>query len=455
MTASPDGPGHPYLGLVSVAVLVALNGFFVAAEFSLVGARRTRLEEMAQAGDARAGLALRAANNLGRYISATQLGITLASLGLGWVGEPALSHIVEGLFAKLPQPLDAIATHGVAVGLAFTMITMLHIVLGELVPKGLALVHPEEVSRWTTPPLVAYAWVMTWPVAVLSAISARVLGLFDIDPPGETERVHSPEEIRMLVEHGKEGGSLHAHDARLLEGVFEFGEKTAEEVMTPRTQIVALEVDEPLEAAADRIVEAQISRYPVFRETLDDIVGVVHAKDVFTATRRALPGSLASIMRPPLFVPATNQIEDVLAAMKRHKAHLAVVLDEHGGTSGIVTMEDLLEEIVGPIPDEHDVPERIQRTPGNDVVVDGALAIADFNARHDVELDDRSYNTVGGYVFGALGRLPRPGDRVTVHAHVLEVLEMEGRRIKALVLHPPGDAGAAAAVAGAAAPARP
>jgi CBS domain containing-hemolysin-like protein len=445
MDAFPDAAGHPYAGVALVAVLVALNGFFVASEFSLVGARRTRLEELAQAGDTRAALALKATARIGRYISATQLGITLTSLGLGWVGEPALAHIVGSAFDRLPSAFRALATHGVAVVIAFALITIFHIVLGELVPKALALVHPEEVACWLVPPLMAYAFVMTWPVSLLSAMSNKLLRLAHIDPPGETERVHSPEEIRMLVEQSSETGTLHAHDARLLEGVFEFSEKSAEEVMTPRTQIVALEADLSLSAAADIVAEAQISRYPVYRETLDDIVGVVHAKDLFTVLRKGAATTLTSIMRPPLFVPATNEVEDVLAAMKRQKAHLAVVLDEHGGTSGIVTMEDLLEEIVGPIPDEHDVPEQPERVVGGDTIVDGAMVIADFNSTHELKLDDRHYNTVGGFVFGALGRLPRRGDRVAVPGCAFEVLEMEGRRVKTVVLHPEGTTGAGAA----------
>jgi CBS domain containing-hemolysin-like protein len=424
------------VGLGAVVVLVLANAFFVAAEFALVGARKTRLDELARAGDGKARLARRAVQSLDRYISATQLGITLASLGLGWIGEPALAHVIEGGFAWLPDPASAIATHAVASVIAFIIITVLHIILGELVPKALALLYPEEISGWVAAPLIGFAWVMAFPIAILNGTANRLLRLMKINPPGETERLHSPEEIRMLVEQSTEGGSLLQQDARLLEGVFEFSEKTAQEVMTPRTQMVALEADLAVERAADVVAEAGRSRYPVFTDSLDEIVGVVHAKDILAAMRSKNSRRVREIMRPPLFVPGTREVEDVLADMKRLKTHLAVVLDEYGGTAGLVTMEDLLEEIVGPIYDEYD-PQEARARPAGARQLDGAMPITDFNSEYGEHLDDTDYTTIGGYVFGQLGRLPRPGDRVPAGSHTLEVVEMEGRRVKSLRLHGP------------------
>jgi CBS domain containing-hemolysin-like protein len=421
-------------GLISVVVLVLCNAFFVAAEFALVSARRTRLDEMASAGDRKARLARRAVQSLGRSISATQLGITLASLGLGWIGEPALAGLVGNAFTWLPKPLSAIATHGVASAIAFILITILHITLGELVPKAVALVHPEELSRWVAGPLIAFGWLMAWPIALLNGAATRLLRWAGIAPPGEHERLHSPEEIRMLVEQSTEGGSLLKEDARLIEGVFEFSEKTAQEVMTPRTQMIALEAGLSIQEAADQVAQARRSRYPVYTESLDEIVGVVHAKDILTALRARPHETLQAIMRPPLFVPGTREVEDVLADMKRLKTHLAVVLDEYGGTAGLVTMEDLLEEIVGPIFDEYDPQDRPAAGDGA-ARLDGAMPITEFNARFDAALDDADYTTLGGYVFGQLGRLPRAGDRVTVVPYTFEVIEMDGRRVKSLRLH--------------------
>ncbi|MFL5496847.1 MAG: hemolysin family protein [Gemmatimonadales bacterium] len=427
-------------GIASVFVLVLANAFFVATEFALVSARRTRLDEMIRNGDRKATLARRAIQSLSRYISATQLGITLTSLGLGWIGEPALARALANLFTWLPQAMEKVATHSVAVIIAFTLITSLHIILGELVPKAFALVHPEVVSTWTVPPLMIFAWVMAGPIAVLRSTSNRLLKIFDINPPGEEERLHSPEEIRMLVEQSEVGGSLLQQDARLLEGVFEFSEKTAQEVMTPRTQIVALDAGLTVESAADEVAVARRSRYPVYTESLDEIVGVVHAKDILTAMRRQPGQTVRDIMRPPLFVPGTREVEDVLADMKRLKTHLAVVLDEYGGTAGLVTMEDLLEEIVGPIYDEYDPQDKASPRDGA-TRLDGSMPISEFNAEHDASLDDTDYTTIGGYVFGQLGRLPRPGDRVAAGQHVFEVVEMDGRRVKTLRLHQAEPAG--------------
>ena len=417
-------------------MLVLANAFFVSAEFALVGSRRTRLDEMARAGNAKARLARRAVQHLDRYISATQLGITLASLGLGWIGEPALAGLIEGAFSWLPGAMATIATHGVASVIAFIIITVLHIILGELVPKAVALLYPEAVSTWVTAPLMGFAWVMAGPIAVLNGAANRLLRVLSIDPPGETERLHSPEEIRMLVEQSTEGGSLLQEDARLLEGVFEFSEKTAQEVMTPRTQIAALNADLTIEGAADQVAVYGRSRYPVHTESLDEIIGVVHAKDILAALR-AKPGqTIRVILRPPLFVPGTREVEDVLADMKRLKTHLAIVLDEYGGTAGLVTMEDLLEEIVGPIYDEYDPQDRAGPLEGAPRL-DGSLPISEFNTQFGAALDDTDYTTIGGYIFGQLGRLPRPGDRVTVGPFTFEVIEMEGRRVKAVRLHAP------------------
>src|ERR671915_2128884 len=386
----PSGPPSVLLGLTAVVVLVLANAFFVAAEFALVGARKTRLDEMARAGDRKARLARTAVQSLDRYISATQLGITLASLGLGWIGEPALAGLMESGFRWLPGALAVIATHAVASAIAFIIITILHIILGELVPKAVALLYPEQVSRWVTAPLMGFAWIMAGPIAVLNGTANRLLRLLKIDPPGETERLHSPEEIRMLVEQSTEGGSLLKQDARLLEGVFEFSEKTAQEVMTPRTQMIALDADLTVEAAADQVAIHGRSRYPAYTESLDDIIGVVHAKDILAALRSRPGQTIRVIMRPPLFVPGTREVEDVLADMKRLKTHLAIVLDEYGGTAGVGAMEDLLEEIVGAIFDENH-PQEVRSRSAGAPLLDGAMPISDFNSEYGEKLDDTDY----------------------------------------------------------------
>ncbi len=420
-----------WLRLAAVAILVAANAFFVAAEFSLVAARRTRIEAMVRRGDRRAQAAHHAIQHLDKYISGTQLGITLASLGLGWIGEPALAGLIEGAFSVLPAPLDRIATHTVAATTAFVIITFLHIVFGELAPKALALLHPEQTSRWVARPLILFTTATNPFIWLLNGTANGILRLLRARAPTERERVHSPEEIMMLVEQSRKTGRLQAQDARMIEGVFEFSEKNAIDVMTPRTQMVALPVSLDLAEAADRVAAAGRSRYPVYRESLDDIVGIVHAKEVLRALRSDPSKPLEAIIRPPLFVPGTREVEDVLADMKRQKVHLAIVLDEYGGTAGLVTMEDLLEEIVGQIFDEYDRPDTAPAGPATVTapVMPGSTEVADVNRNYGLNLDDSDYTTIGGVVFGQLGRLPRVGDRVELAGATFEVIEMEGRRV--------------------------
>ncbi len=422
-----------WLRLAAVVLLVLANAFFVAAEFALVASRRTRIEAMIRRGDAKAKLALRAILHLDKYISATQLGITLSSLGLGWVGEATLAESLAGFFAALPAPLSTVITHGVSTTIAFATITFLHIVLGELAPKALALLYPEGTSRWVAGPLIAFTIATNPFIWVLNGTANLTLRAMGLRRPTEHESVHSPEEIRMLVEQSHRAGRLGRGDARLLAGVFEFSEKNARAVMTPRTDMVALPVEASLAEAADRVAAAGRSRYPVFRGSLDEIVGIVHAKDVLAALRRTGgDAGLAALMRPVHFVPGSREVEDVLADMKLRKAHMVIVLDEFGGTAGLVTMEDLLEEIVGQIEDEYDRPRAAPAAPigsGAPAVFPGGTDLSDVGEKTGVPLVSEDYTTLGGYLFGALGRLPKVGDRVEVKGGAFEVTLMDGRRI--------------------------
>ena len=424
----PFSIGSIGLRLLAVAVLVAANACFVAAEFALVASRRTRLEALRRAGDPRAAVVLKAVQSLTRYISGTQLGITLTSLALGWIGEPAIAASLESLLGGLPVALALAAAHTIAVVVAFALITFLHVVLGELVPKAIALLYPETLSRWLVPPLVLFTTATNPFIWLLNTSATGLLRLFKLRPVTERERVHSPEEILMLVEQSRKTGKLGAQDARMIEGVFEFSEKNARDVMTPRTQMVALPANLPLEQAADRVAQAGRSRYPVYGESLDDIVGTVHAKDILRALRAGGQGGIQSVLRAPLFVPGSREVEDVLADMKRQKVHLAIVLDEYGGTAGLVTMEDLLEEIVGQIYDEYDRPAESPAA-GAAPVLDGATEVKDVNDSYGLQLPAGDYTTIGGLVFGTLGRLPKAGDRVAVSGATFEVVEMLGRRV--------------------------
>ncbi|HVQ47205.1 MAG TPA: hemolysin family protein [Gemmatimonadales bacterium] len=437
-------PGSIGLRLLAVVVLVVANAFFVAAEFALVSARRTRIEAMVRQGDRKAKAVQAAQQDLYRQLSAAQLGITVASILLGFVAEDTVAFFLRDWFASLPTWLSFLARGGIASVIALSLISFLHVVFGEQAPKALAITYPESVSRWVATPLLVFSWITRPATGLLNSSANWLIRLMGIkDAASELERIHSPEEIRMLVEQSEEGGGLQQQDARLLEGVFEFSEKTAQEVMTPRTQMAALEADLTVEAAADQVAIHGRSRYPAYTESLDDIIGVVHAKDILSALRSRPGQTIRVIMRSPLFVPGTREVEDVLADMKRLKTHLALVLDEYGGTAGLVTMEDLLEEIVGPIYDEHDPQDRSGSDEGGPRL-DGSTPISEFNTEYEGALDDTDYTTIGGYVFGQLGRLPRVGDRVTAGPFTFEVVEMDGRRVKTIRLHisRPEEAGA-------------
>lgn len=430
--------------LIAIVLLLVLNAFFVAVEFALVRARRSRLEAMVKGGDHFARFALTATSrrNLTRVLSAGQLGITLASLGLGWVAEGALGHFLEGWFEALPLPVEGTVRVAIGAGVAITIVTYLHVVFGELAPRALSLNYPEQFAKWLAPFILAFTWV-TWPfIWLLNGSSNLLLRAFGQSEVSEEESPHSPEEIRLLVERASEGGMLPVSDAEILGGVFEFSEKNAREVMTPRTKIVAIPAEASLDEAVAIAEEAGYSRYPVYRETLDDIVGMVHTKDLLRALRqRAADFSVAQIVRPVHVVPGSREVEEVLADFKRRKEHLAVVLDEFGGTAGMVTMEDLLEEIVGEILDEYDDPLtttfRTQTADGTRVVR-GEANVHELNDELGLKIPDEDYTTVGGYVFGLLGRLPVVGDKASGAGAQFTVLEMDGRRIKALSVEPVG-----------------
>ena len=424
------------LRLIAVVVLVAANAFFVAAEFALVAARRTRIEAMIRRGDRKARTVRKALQDLYRQLSAAQLGITVASILLGYVAEDTVAHLFRDWFSSLPASLNFLTRGGVASVTAVAVISFLHVVFGEQAPKAWAITYPEATSRWVSAPLIVFSWI-TRPFTELlnwsSNLLVRMLGIKSTNP--EHDRVHSPEEIRMLVEQSRKTGGLGAGDARLLEGVFEFSEKNARDVMTPRTQMVALPAQASLAEAADRVAAAGRSRYPVTGESLDDVIGIVHAKDILRGLLSGAEAPVQDIARPAFFVPGTREVEDVLADMKRQKVHLAIVLDEFGGTAGLVTMEDLLEEIVGPIYDEYDqAPAAGHGTAASSAgsgvpILPGSAEVDDVNRLLKLHLDDADYTTIGGLLFGRLGRLPKVGDRVNLQGATFEILEMDGRRV--------------------------
>ncbi|MDP2481423.1 MAG: hemolysin family protein [Candidatus Palauibacterales bacterium] len=427
--------------LLAVLLLVGANGFFVAAEFALVKARRTRMQELAEGGDLLARAVQAAQANLDRSISGTQLGITIASIGLGWIGEPAIADTLSGLFARLPGPWSGIATHGVAVAIAFALITFLHIVLGELAPKTAALLRPETVSRYVAVPLNLFNRVTAPAVWLLNSSAGLVVRAFGWGSAGGEEHIHSPEEIQMLLHQSLEGGVVEQDEEAMIHGVFELTRTVAREVMTPRTDIVAVRHDASLDEVLAAAADSGFSRLPVYRESIDDVVGVVLVKDLLPWLRRQDRSGFRAdrAAREAYFVPDTKPVDDLLAELRRHKVHMAVVVDEFGGTDGIVTLEDLVEEIVGDIYDEHDIAQaEIRVELDGRILVDGGAALSDLEEEFDLPEVGEEYDTVAGYVIGELGHIPEPGERVPLGPAVLEVLETRDRRVTRLELHETG-----------------
>ena len=429
------------LGLV--VLLVVVNAFFVAAEFALVAVRRSRIDQGVAGGDAGARTVQRALKQLDRYISGTQLGITLASLSLGWIGEPAVASVVDRLFATVGLEAPATVTHSAAaITIAFLIITFLHIVGGELAPKSIALARPEGVSRIVARPLIwfsALAFPVIW---LLNGAANGVLRLFGIKPVRQLEHVHTTAELRLLVNESAQHGRLDESDTAMLAGVFDFHEKKARDVMRPRTDIIALPIDATEVDVWEIVRTERYSRYPVYTESLDDVTGVFLAKDLWLHDG-SKPFILAEHVRPTLYVPDNRPAERVLDDLRRKRAHMAVVLDEYGGTSGIVTLEDLIEEVIGDINDEYDFATRYAVQANGVLELDGTLSLVDVRSDYGLNIPEGDWNTLGGFVFGELGRIAKMGDRVRFPGGELEVVAMDGRRVAAVRVIVPAQAGAA------------
>ncbi len=417
-----------------VLVLVLANAFFVASEFALVAVRRSRIDEMIARGDSGAVRVKAALAHLDRYIAGTQLGITIASLALGWAGEPAIAFLVDRALNVVGVDLPVAASHSAAgILISFFVLTFLHIVLGELAPKTLALVRPEAVSKLVAGPLMLFSRVMSPLIWIFNGAANALLRVFGIAAAEEAQS-HSPEELRLLVMQARAHGTLDESDSAMLAGVFDFHHKKARDVMRPRTEIVALDIEATEDEVWTILRHERYSRYPVIREDLDDVVGVFLAKDLWLH-----PGgsdfSLSAFVREPLYVPDSRPAERVLDDLRRTRAHMAVVLDEYGGTAGILTMEDLIEEVIGDISDEYDFAARTAVETDGVLELDGTLSLIDVRSDHRIQIPDGDWSTLGGYAFAQLGRLPKMGDRVTVPGGEMEVIAMDGRRIAALRIH--------------------
>lgn len=418
------------------------NAFFVVAEFSLVKIRRTRLEELVLQGNSRAKLALQIVSTFDTYLGATQLGVTLASLGLGWLGEPAVAALIAPLiFNYFPGAVWLV--HTVSVALGFIIITFLHIVLGELVPKALAIQRTEELALFCAWPLFIFH-KLGYPVIVLFNKAAHaILALIGVKQLGDAEVAHSEEELRMIVNASHRGGVIDQMESELIDNVFDFADRLAREVMVPRQDMICLFSDDPFAENMRVVRETGHTRYPLCVEDKDHVIGMVHIRDLVDLDiHGAGEKDLRAIMREILVVPEGMSVARLLQAMRRKRTHLAVVADEYGGTAGLVALEDVLEEIVGEIQDEHD-PEavaEIQRFPDGKFEFDGRVLLEDVAELLNIRLEEHEEDTLGGYIFGLLGRRPEVGDEVSIGDYGFSVLQVNGFRVvrvKAVPLAPP------------------
>ncbi len=412
--------------LVAVGVLILLNAFFVAAEYGLVTARRTRIVELQHQGNRRARDVLRITSDPPRFIAAMQLGVTLTSLGIGALGEQALSRLFDNVMATV-----------LAVLLAYLILTFLHVVIGELVPKGIALGHSEGTALFVSAPVRLFFTVMRPLVWFLQRSTEIVLRWLGQKPPSADDDVHSEAELRMLVSQSTEYGEIEQQEQEMLYKVFDFADKEAKDVMVPRPEVVALSIDLPPEQCLEAVMDSPFTRYPVYRESLDNVVGILHVRDLFRALRdRGMHEvKVEDIICPAHIVPETKDLAALLAEFRRANQHMAIVVDEYGDMEGIVTLEDLLEEIVGDIEDEFDLPdESVEQIDEDTVIIDGTFPIDDFNERFKTAMPDEDYHTMAGFVFGLLGRQPEAGVTITHDGMRFDVLEVEGSRILKLAV---------------------
>ncbi len=428
------------IGLLGVFFFILLNAFFVAAEFGLVSVRRTRVEELAAQGYPTARVVRRALDDPDRFIAATQLGITIASLALGWIGEPALAHLFVPLLQFLPSSWIGTAAHSVAAAIAFACITFLHVVAGELAPKSIALQNPERTAFFVARPMGVIFQIFRPAIWALNGAGNGLLRLLGIRPASGHERVHSVQELKMLIEASQEEGVLEAAEEQMLRAVFDLRSSRAAEVMVPRTEMVCAPADATIEELADLAERTALTKFPVFEEDLDHIIGVVYLKDLLRPVRACQSDLTArALMREALFLPETVSVADLLAHFRRTRQHIAILVDEYGGTAGLATLEDLLEEIVGDIGDLFETPtSQVQHLPDGSALVDGLMTIDEANEALGLTLRDPFYTTVGGLVMGRLDRIPTVGDEVILEdGHRLQVEEMDGRRVARVRLIPP------------------
>ncbi|WP_199874303.1 hemolysin family protein [Paraclostridium bifermentans] len=422
-----------FINILLVFFLVFLNGFFVATEFAMVKVRKSRIETLIIQGDKRAKRTLIVVKDLNSYLSACQLGITLASLGLGWVGEPAILRLLMPIFNlfNLPSSLE----HSIAFIIAFSIITGCHIVFGELVPKSLAIISPEKIALSTAFPLIFF-YKLTYPVMWIFNHSTNwILKVFGLSQVDEHESVHTDEEIKLLVEESYNHGLVDKTELTLVDNIFDFSDKTVKGIMVPRTDITNIFIEDAFDDIIDFTLKEQLTRYPVCKENKDNVIGFIHIKDLYKQKIEGSNQEIKNIIRDIKLVPESMLISDLLKIFKKDKVQVALVIDEYGGTSGLVTIEDILEEIVGEIQDEFDEEEdSIIKCEDNSYIVDGKVLIEDITEFLYIDIEDEHIDTIGGWAYAQLDSYPKVNDKFTYKNYEFTILKCNRKRINKLLI---------------------
>lgn len=416
------------VNVVIVLLLVFMNAFFVATEFAMVKVRKSRIETLVLDGKRNAKNTLKVISDLNSYLSACQLGITLASLGLGWVGEPAVAKALMPVFSlfKLHESL----VYSISFILGFAIITAFHIVLGELAPKSIAIISTEDIAIHTAFPLIVF-YKLTYPIMWLFNHSTNlVLKLFGISQVNEHETAHTDEEIKLLVEDSYKHGLIDKTELTFVDNIFNFSEKTVKEIMIPRTDMICIFIEDSSEDIIQTVLDEQLTRYPVCRESKDNVIGFIHIKDLYKQQIDGGRLNIENIIREIKFVPESMSISELFKAFQKDKVQVAIVIDEYGGTSGLVTSEDILEEIVGEIQDEFDDETgEIIRDGEDEYIVDGKIVLDDIGELLKINIDEENIDTIGGWVYSKLSSYPKVNDKITYENYEFIVVKCDRKRI--------------------------
>jgi len=428
-----------FLGLA--ILLVFANGFFVATEFAIVKIRHTRLQAMVDEGRPGASNAMKMVDKLDAYLSATQFGITLASLGLGWLGEPAFAHLLEPVLTRLvPEAAGPALAHTLAVAIAFAIITFLHIVVGELAPKSFAIQRAEDTTLAVALPMRAFYFVFYPAIWLLNGVAGWLLKAFGMHTAHETQDAHNEEELRVILHSSAQAGVITTQRAELLERSLEMAQKTARQVMVPRNQVKFLDVEEPLDKCIADARAAGHTWLPVCRGNMDEVEGLVNVKDLFFLLSKGELRSLAQVQRPVVYIPEHVTLEQLLNEFRRRRRQIALVVDEHGGTSGMVTLADVVAEVVGDVAELGRRMDEVRSLPGGRFELPGTAQLDDLEDRLDVsfeiEDEDVEVTTIAGYIMAKLGRIPEKGDTLKLDMWRIQVEEVEGPRVVRVTVEP-------------------